>query len=89
MSAPAIAAVTAAVLAVSVLYNFLAAVGIGHVAAGRPHLAALADSALYVLGALCIASLVSIGWWVAFPELAGGYAGTYYGTKYAARRRSG
>lgn len=75
------ALIAVAAFTLAVVYNYVAAVGIRDCAAGHAHRAALADAALYVMGVASIASLVLIGWWLAVPELLGGYLGTFYGTR--------
>lgn len=75
-----------AVFAVSIAYNFVHACATQDVVAGRPLRAAFADSALYIMGVGTLALFVYVGPWIAFPELAGGFLGTYAGARRAARR---
>jgi amino acid transporter len=77
--------ITAAITGLALGYNFLAAVGIREVAAGKRFRAANVDLMLGVLALAFLWSFTQIGWWTAIPELLGGWVGTFYGTGYKLR----
>lgn len=77
------ALIVVGILILSVFYNYVCAVCIKYISDGQPLRAAIADSALFLMGSLSLASLVFIGWWTLIPELVGGFVGTYYGAKRA------
>ena len=74
-----------AVFAASVAYNAVYALSVREMAAGRAHRAAMADTALYLIGVASLGALLLVGWWVVLPELVGQYIGTYWGTRLGAR----
>lgn len=72
-------ALAAAMFALSVLYNFVAARGIVACARNERLRAANADLILGIVGLIALWAYIEVGWWTAIPELAGGWLGTYYG----------
>ena len=73
-------AVAVGVFVLAIAFNFVCARGIQYVARAEAIKAANTDLLLGVIAYVSFWLFVNVGWWVAAPELFGGWLGTFYGT---------
>jgi len=60
--------------------DYLWTIYINYVSAKRPHMAALAGTAIYMFGAFNVVSYTSNHWYLV-PAVVGGYLGTWFAVK--------
>lgn len=74
----------------AVAFDFADSANTQAVTQGKPHQAALWSCAMYIIGLVGFYALVDVSWWLAIPECAGLYVGSWFAvTHYKGKKPNG